>query len=282
MIKNQPYDLENNYISLESKDKLICFLKDKYRLDFSEYSEASVRRRISKILIELRMPDVDTYLAYLEKDRAALDEFIEKFTVNVTEMFRDPFFYKLLVQTVFETWKDKKDIKIWSAGCSTGEEVLSMAIMLREHGLLDKTQITGTDLSEGALRKARTRCYELRHFEGYTKAYEEAGGKNHLKDYFFQDSANQLTAINDFYEHIEFKQNNLISEEFANDFDMIVCRNVLIYFNANLQDKVIDRFEKSLKSGGYLVLGAKESVVFYHNKFKIREIKPESRIYQKI
>lgn len=282
MINNQIfYNVEKNYISLEEKDLLINFLKNEKRLDFSEYSEASVRRRIAKILTELRISDVGTYIQHLSDGNGALDEFIERFTVNVTEMFRDPFFYQTLINKVFPLWAQKDTIRIWSAGCSTGEEVLSLAIMLEEHGLLHKTSILGTDLSERVLAAARKRCYKLRHLEGYSGAYLDSGGKYSL-DKYFTINGEEATFDDALYTNISFRQHNVMGEPHTNIFDAVICRNVLIYFNSNLQDKVIGMFSRALTKEGYLMLGSKESVLFYQDRFQFQEIEQESRIYQKV
>lgn len=282
MINNQIfYNVEKNYVSLEEKDLLINFLKKEKQLDFSEYSEASVRRRIAKILTELRISDVNTYIRHLSEESAAMDQFIELFTVNVTEMFRDPFFYQTLINKVFPLLAKKDEIRIWSAGCSTGEEVLSLAILLEEHGLLHKTTILGTDLSERVLEVARKRTYKLRHLEGYRTAYLDSGGKYSL-DKYFTIQGEEGTFDDSLYTGITFKKHNVTGEPYTNAFEAVICRNVLIYFNASLQDKVIGMFSRALTKEGFLMLGSKESALFYQDRMQFQEIELESRIYQKV
>ncbi len=274
-------DFEKNYVSLEDKDSLIIFLKTECGLDFTDYSEASVRRRIAKILSELKISNVSHYIDYLREEEGAIEEFIEKFTVNVTEMYRDPFFYKVLVKKVFSTWHNLEEIKVWSAGCSTGEEVLSLAIFLAENNLLYKTKILATDLSPSVLKKARSRTYDLKHLASYQDSYKDAGGTDQLETYY--ERKNQSGIFKEFlYKNIEFDTHNLTTELYKEGFDLIICRNVLIYFNPKLQDKVIGQFTNSLKLGGHLVLGSKESVIFYQERNKLKELESEAKIYQRL
>jgi chemotaxis protein methyltransferase CheR len=281
MIENHLYNVEKNYVSLEDKDMLLDFLMKEKALDFREYSEASVRRRIAKILSELNINDVSTYIDYLRDEDGAMGQFIERFTVNVTEMFRDPSFYSTLAKTVLKDLQVKEKIKIWSAGCSTGEEVVSLAILLHENNLLNKTQILGTDLSDMVLETAKKRAYKVRHLESFNKAYTDAGGKHSLAEYYTINGEYGIMA-EDLYRNISFEKHNLVGGLPNSGFDLIICRNVLIYFNANLQNKVITTFNKSLNPRGYLALGSKESVIFFNHRLQFKEVVQDSRIYQKI
>lgn len=281
MIENHLYNVEKNYISLEDKDLLLDFLLKEKDLDFRDYSEASVRRRIAKILSELRISDVATYIEYLKNEEEALAQFIEKFTVNVTEMFRDPFFYQSLAKVVFPTFQQKEKVKIWSAGCSTGEEVLSLAIILHENGLLERTQILGTDLSNSVLDVAANKTYKARHLEGFSKAYVDSGGKASLAEYYSKNGENGKFS-DDLYQNIKFEKHNLVDGEALSGYDLIICRNVLIYFNAKLQHKVISTFNKSLTPRGFLALGSKESVIFFNDRLQFKELIPETKIYQRV
>src|SRR5690606_38655282 len=143
----EPYPHEKNSVPTEEKELLLKYLKDSLGMDFSDYSESSVKRRISKILNELGFSNVSEYISHLKTQEKPREVFLEKFTVNVTEMFRDPFFYACFARMIIKLAGQKEHIKIWSAGCSTGEETLSIAILLKENNLLDKASILGTDLS---------------------------------------------------------------------------------------------------------------------------------------
>lgn len=280
MTQNNDNNLEKNYVNVEQKDQLLNYLLEAENLDFRHYSEASVRRRISKILDELQLEDVSSYIDLLRNTENSREEFIERFTVNVTEMFRDPFFYQTLIEKVFPELAPKENIRIWSAGCSTGEEILSLAILLKEQGLLKKTHIVGTDLSLKVLQDAARRTYKFRHVDTYEKPYQASGGNGLLSDYY-QRHGDMVVFDASLYQNVIFKAHNLLDETLAQDFDMVICRNVLIYFNSILQDKVLDKLSKALKPNGYLVLGSKESIIFYQERGHFHEIESESRIYKK-
>ena len=275
------YNLEKNYISLEQKDTLLFFLSEELDLHFQEYSESSVRRRISKILSELDLKSVEEYIEYLKRAENPREEFLERFTVNVTEMFRDPYFYSVLINEIEKHIEAKGSIKIWSAGCSSGEETLSLAILLKERNLLDKISIIGTDLSTSILKKAQSRTYKHRHMESYDQAYRDAGGKYNLEKYFTIDGDNVIFD-RDICHPITFLENDLTTLPPSSDFDFIICRNVLIYFNAQLQDTILSKFSNSLNDEGYLALGSKESLIFFHGREAFMEVEPESRIYKKV
>ncbi|MGB0176855.1 MAG: CheR family methyltransferase, partial [Owenweeksia sp.] len=208
--------------------------------------------------------------------------FIEKFTVNVTEMFRDPHFYKTLEEKIFPVLKQKDHIRIWSAGCSSGEEILSLSILLYELNLLHKCSILGTDINPKMLDIARSLTYKIRHIKTYFKPYLYAGGQHGLEKYFTTHGEHAI--FNSFlHNNVRFKTFNLLdhlTEE--NPFDLVVCRNVLIYFKSTLQNKVIDNLCSNLKPGGFLGLGSKESIIFYENKSDFKEIDLESKLYQKL
>lgn len=275
------YNLEKNYISIEEKETLLDFLSSELNLHFKDYSESSVRRRISKILNEAHLENVEQYIKYLRSTENARERFLEKFTVNVTEMFRDPFFYSALMRSIEAMAKTKDHIKIWSAGCSSGEETLSLAILLEEKGLLDKVSILGTDLSSAIIKKAQQHTYKLRHVEYYEEAYKDAGGKYELSKYF---TLNGEDVIFDsvLCRHTSFLENDLTTPPPSSEFDFIICRNVLIYFNAMLQDNILGKFTSCLNDGGYLALGSKESIIFFQDRELFVETEPESRIYKKV
>lgn len=275
-----PYYPEKNHISVEQKELLLKYLNDSLGMDFKDYSESSVRRRISKILNELGFDDVSQYISYLQSQEKPRETFLEKFTVNVTEMFRDPKFYDCFCRMIKDFGSKKEQIKIWSAGCSSGEETLSLAILLHENDLLHKTTIIGTDLSSAVIEKAKSRTYKQRHVSLYEKSYQEAGGKYSLDKYYTQQGEN-VVFDNDLYRSISFMENNLMDAPPSSDFDIIICRNVLIYFNPQLQNSIIGKFNDCLNSEGYLILGSKESIIFFEDRNLFVEIERESSIFKK-
>ncbi len=273
-------NIEKNYISLEQKDRLLYFLREEYGLDFTEYAEASIRRRIAKILNELRFSDVGDYINSLLHNPFGKQVFLEKFTVNVTEMFRDPDAFEILNTRVLNQLRHKETFRIWSAGCSSGEEVLSLCILLYENGLLDKAEIIATDIAETVLQKAKWGRYTTRHVLTYEKAYRDCGGRNKLTDYY-----KELDGMVQFdprlLKRVTFKAHNLMEQPTEEGFDLIMCRNVLIYFTASLQDRVLHHLDQALLPCGHIMLGSRESMIFYKNQQYFKEIEAATKIFRK-
>jgi chemotaxis protein methyltransferase CheR len=267
-------------ISSEQLNELIDIVKKIHGFDFSDYTKASFKRRLARIMMLKKLEFYDLKHV-LVNDAGFFQEFLEEITVNVTEMFRDPTFYKALKNQVVPYLSTYQHIKIWSAGCSSGEEVYSLAILLNEEKLGKKSFIYGTDINTEVLNEARKGIYSLRKIKSYSENYLFTGLPGSLTDHFtmMYDAA----AI-----HSELKQNtlfsihNLISDTGFNEFQMISCRNVFIYFETELQYKILDLFYKSLCPLGYLCLGNKETIRsdVFRKKFKV--INQKENIYQKI
>jgi chemotaxis protein methyltransferase CheR len=267
-------------ITNEQLNELIDIVKKIHGFDFSDYTEASFKRRLARIMMLKKLEFYDLKHV-LVNDPDFFQEFLEEITVNVTEMFRDPAFYKALNSQVVPYLSTYQHIKIWCAGCSSGEEVYSLAILLNEEKLSKKSFIYGTDINNGVLNEARKGIYSLRKIKSYAENYLFTGLPGSLTDHFtmMYDAA----AI-----HSELKQNtlfsvhNLISDTGFNEFQMITCRNVFIYFEIELQYKILDLFYKSLCPLGYLCLGNKETIRSdaFRKKFKV--INQKENIYQKI
>ncbi|MFV0358082.1 MAG: CheR family methyltransferase [Bacteroides thetaiotaomicron] len=206
---------------------------------------------------------------------------IPDFSINVTEMYRDPTFYQKIRAEVIPLLKTYPFLKIWHAGCSSGEEVYSMAILLKEEGLLDKTQIYATDFNDIILEKARAGIYDVDNLNKYEINYRESGGENKLSDYYSQAYGN-IIFNHDLKERILFSNHNLVTDGVFGEMNMIICRNVLIYFEKSLQNKVLHLFEDSLGRGGILGIGSKESLEFteFFERFKI--IDPYEKLYKKL
>jgi chemotaxis protein methyltransferase CheR len=267
-------------ISSEQLKELIDIIKRIHGFDFSDYTEASFKRRLARIMMLKKLEFYDLK-HILVNDVGFFQEFLEEITVNVTEMFRDPAFYKALKNQVVPYLSTYQHVKIWCAGCSSGEEVYSLAILLNEEKLGKKSFIYGTDINTEVLNEARKGIYSLRKIKSYAENYLFTGLPGSLTDHFtmMYDAA----AI-----HSELKQNtlfsvhNLISDTGFNEFQMISCRNVFIYFETELQYKILDLFYKSLCPLGYLCLGNKETIRSdaFRKKFKV--INQKENIYQKI
>src|SRR6185312_3583132 len=246
-------------IRSEEVDLLLTDLHSRYGYDFSEYSKASLTRRVQRLFSLDRFPDFAEFRYRLQNDGQYFRRFVEEITVNVTEMLRDPSFYRTLRRGILPVLATYPFIRIWHAGCSTGEEVYSMAILLEEAGLLQKSLLYGTDINPVVIEKARTGIFPVRQMQKYSENYINAGGLNEFSEYYTAnyhlakfDSA--LTA------RMIFSTHNLVSDFSFNEFQLILCRNTLIYFERELQSRVFRLFDYSLEKFGYLALGSKESI----------------------
>ncbi len=247
-------------------DEILQVIYNRYGYDFSQYARASMERRVNRFMNDSGLQTFFDLKYYLTNDRATFDFFLEKVTVNVTEMFRDPEFYRTLKEKIFPRLSTYPLIRIWHAGCSTGEEVYSTAILLHEAGLLNRTRIYATDINPGNLEKARRGILPLSIMKDYTAGYIKVGGQTEFSNYYTANYNNAIIS-NEIRENIIFSQHNLVTDQVFNEFQLICCRNVMIYFNKELQDKVVHLFNESLVPFGFLALGLKESLLFT----KIRE-----------
>jgi chemotaxis protein methyltransferase CheR len=259
---------------------LINLVKRIHGFDFSGYSKASLKRRLMRIM-QLKRLEFYDLKHMLINDSAFFQHFLEEVTVNVTEMFRDPFFYKALSNQVFPYLSTYQHIKMWSAGCSTGEEVYSLAILLKETGLQSKSFIYGTDINTEVLKEAKRGIYSLRKIKSYAENYQFSGLPGTITDHFtiLYDAATIHTELK---QNTLFSVHNLISDNVFNEFQLISCRNVFIYFESHLQEKVLDLFYRSLCPLGFLCLGSKEAIRSDSFKKRFKVINSKENIYQKI
>jgi chemotaxis protein methyltransferase CheR len=272
----------NEHVSITEPElyEFIDLVKKVHGFDFSYYSKASLKRRLSRIMM-LKKLGFYELKHMLINDLHFFQWFLEEVTVNVTEMFRDPTFYKTLNIQVIPYLSGFPHIRVWSAGCSSGEEVYSLAILLNEAKLSGKTFIYGTDINTEMLNEARKGVYSLRKIKSYTENYQLCDLPGSLTDHFtmMYDAA---SIHNELKQNTLFSIHNLVSDNVFNEFQLISCRNVFIYFEAGLQERILDLFYKSLCPLGFLCLGSKETIRFpgFKNKFKV--ISPKENIYQKI
>lgn len=261
--------------------ELLESIKFVYGYDFTEYAEASVRRRVAHFMDGHSINELDELAKVLLKNDAMFEEFVQELSVTVTEMFRDPTFYRGLADKVMKRLATYPSIKIWIAGCATGEEVYSVAILLHEHNLLERAIIYATDINQKSLQKAREGIYSMRNMKAYTENYLKAGGSKSFSEYY---QANYDSALLDksLKQNIVFSPHNLTADKSFNEFQLILCRNVLIYFNQSLQNKVINLFYESLSDFGFLALGNKESLLFTDKRKNFEEVVGKERIYMKI
>jgi chemotaxis protein methyltransferase CheR len=253
---------------------------DRYGYDFTGYSEASLKRRIEHFMIKDHIPDILALRSLIVQSSDYFRHLVEEMTVNVTEMLRDPSFYKTLRTEVLPALATYPFIRIWHAGCSTGEEVYSMAILLQEAGILHKARLYATDINPDVIEKARSGIFPASQMRKYSENYIQSGGKNDFSSYY---SSNYHLAKFDerLSEKMIFATHNLVADSSFNEFQLILCRNTLIYFNKKLQSRVLELFDHSLELLGFLALGTKESLRFSGIESKFRQIVPGQKIWRK-
>ena len=250
-----------------------------YGYDFRDYALSSMRRRVRFFMSEEGLSTVSSVQERVLHDTLALQRFLRSLSVNVTAMFRDPSFYQALRETVVPVLRTYPAVRIWHAGCSSGEEVYSVAIVLQEEGLYDRCRLYATDMNDAVLAQARRGELALASMRENTRSYIEAGGKQGFARWYTARDGRAVLAP-ELRRNVVFAQHNLATDRSFNDFHLIVCRNVLIYFNRTLQDRVHRLLYESLIRFGFLGLGTKETVRFTPHEAHYQEL-PE-RIYRKV
>ncbi len=251
-----------------------------YGFDFSGYSRASLKRRVDRIYQLDGFQNFYDFLAKVKSDADYVKRLVEEITVNVTEMFRDPHFYKVLREEILPQLATKPFIRIWHAGCSSGEEVFSMAILLKEANLLQKSLIYATDLNPIVLESAKKGIFPLRMMKQYSENYMESGGKLDFSNYYIANYGYAKFG-DDLISKMVYSQHNLVSDSSFNEFDLILCRNVMIYFDKDLQERALNLFDDSLAKLGYLALGTKETIKFSHIQNRYFQLNKD-KIWKKI
>lgn len=246
-------------------DEEISYLVDDiysiYGYDFGNYSAASFRRRIERLILLDKFTSFSEFRYIIQTDKAYFKRFVEEVTVNLTEMFRDPYFFKDLRELVFPEIATKPFIRIWHAGCSTGEEVYSTAILLKDMNLLDKSLLYATDINPSVIEIAKRGSYPLGAMKKHSENYIASGGREDFSRYY-TTSYSQAIFNRELTQRMIFSTHNLVTDRSFNEFDLIICRNVLIYFEKELQNRVLNLFSESLSPLGFLALGTKESIYF--------------------
>jgi chemotaxis protein methyltransferase CheR len=251
-----------------------------YGYDFTDYAEASVRRRMAHFMNSRKITALNKLGLMLLQDEKLFEEFIQEVSVTVTEMFRDPLFYKSLRLHVMKRLATYPFIRIWIAGCATGEEVYSIAILLKEEGILHRSVLYATDINQKSLRIAKDGVYPVEQMKSYTANYQKAGGVNSFSEYY-KSKYNSVMFDKSLKQNIVFSPHNLAVDKSFNEFQLIICRNVLIYFNQQLQNKVISLFYESLCPFGFLGLGSKESLLFSDKRKCFEEVDRKEKIFMK-
>lgn len=272
--------MESQVIKDEDVAILLIDLHEKHGYDFSDYTHASMKRRLNRLILLDKFASFAEMRYRLIHDEFYLRRFIEEITVNVTEMFRDAEFFKYLRQHIIPTLGTYPFIRIWIAGCSSGEEAYSIAILLKEANLLNKSLIYATDINPRVIENAKTGIFPLRLIKQFSENYLMSDGQEDFSSYY---SAKYDIAIFDesLRKKIVFSTHNLVSDTSFNSFQLVSCRNVLIYFNTRLQARVFDLFDKSLDQLGYLALGTKETVRFSNISSKYKQVDSRVKIWRK-
>jgi chemotaxis protein methyltransferase CheR len=250
-------------------------------IDFSNYAFSSFKRRITRFLELNFILDINEFVEKIKTDNSFGKKLVKEIMVNVTEMFRDPGFWTAIRERVIPRLDAKKSINIWHAACSTGEEVYSMTILLKEAGLLGKSRIFATDIDRSVLDVAEKRIYSLKNQRINQWNYLQSGGMCQLSDYYTKDE-NTVRFNDELAERVEFRCHNLVSDEYISPSDLIICRNVFIYFNHQLQEKVINNFARSMATGSFLGIGSKESISWNKASRFFAVESHEEKIYRKV
>lgn len=272
--------METQKIASIEIDLLLEGIFRRYGYDFRHYSRASMERRILQGMHKLGCQHISELTRRVLYEPAFFQELIDNFSITVTEMFRDPETYAYLRKQVVPYLATYPFIKVWHAGCATGEEAYSLAILLAEERLLERTTIYGTDFNETALMTAREGIYPLERLKTYSENYQKSGGHETLANYYHAkyDSAIMAKSLK---KSITFARHNLASDQVFGEMHLVLCRNVLIYFDRNLQERVLTLFDDSLINNGFLCLGSKESLRFFSMAPRYTELTPRLKVYRK-
>jgi chemotaxis protein methyltransferase CheR len=252
-----------------------------YGFDFRGYAWASLKRRLWRRAHAEGVRSLSALQELVLHDPQAMERLLHDLSINVTSMFRDPTFFGAFREKVVPNLRTYPFVRIWNAGCSTGEETYSLAILLQEEGLYERTRLYATDINEAVLDHARRGEYPLDRMRTYTENYIRAGGGESFSAYYEADG-DRARFDPALLEQVVFAQHNLVSDSAFQDFNVIVCRNVMIYFGKSLQDRVHQLFYESLEHLGILALGHKESIRFSGHESSYEELDPNEKLYRKV
>lgn len=272
----KPHEVEKIEVDL-----LLESLHRRWGYDFRSYARASVDRRIHHFLSSRGLRHVSELIPLCLHDEEAFSGLAQTFSVSVTEMFRDPFVYRTLREKVVPLLKSFPFVKVWHAGCATGEEVYSLAILLQEENLSRKVTIFGTDFNDDALSRARQGIYGVEAMRNFTRNYQEAGGRRSFSEYYHA-SYDSAAIVADLKERITFANHNLTADGVFGEMHLVFCRNVLIYFDRDLQNRALRLFTDSLVRGGFLCLGTREDLQFSEVADEYEVVDRPARIYKKV
>lgn len=252
----------------------------KYHYDFREYAHASLKRRLAAALIRFNCRTLSQLQERVLHDPEVFPQLLDFLTVQVSEMFRDPVYYRALREHVVPILRTYPSLKIWVAGCSTGEEVYSLAILLREEGLLARSLIYATDINPHSLQRAEAGVFDIDRMASFTENHRQSGGRSSLSDYYTA-AFGRAVIDKSLRKHVVFSDHSLATDSVFAEVQLVSCRNVLIYFNRELQDRALGLFADALCRKGFLGLGSKESLRFSAHADAFTEVLREERIFQR-
>jgi chemotaxis protein methyltransferase CheR len=260
---------------------LIEAIYRQYHYDFRGYAESSLKRRLLAALSRFGCASISELQGRVVRDGVLFQALLDYLTVQVSEMFRDPSYFRALRGKVLPRLATYPSLKFWVAGCSTGEEVYSLAILLHEEGLLARSHIYATDINDGALAKAAAGVYDIERIASFTENHQASGAAVSLSDYY---TASYGRAVFDraLRKNVVFSDHSLATDSVFSEVQMVSCRNVLIYFNKPLQNRALGLFREALCARGFLGLGSRESLRFSAHADGFAELEREERIYQKL
>lgn len=260
---------------------LLTAVQRRFGYDFSGYSMASFKRRVRVAMHDENVATLSALQDRLLHDRTAFERFIGRISVSVTTMFRDPQVYRSIRQTVIPLLRTYPFVRIWVAGTSSGEEVYSMAIMLEEEGLYDRCRIYATDMSHGLLDRARRALFPQRAMNEFSQNYMQSGGRHSFDRYYVSDGDRAKLAER-LKRNVVFSQHNLVSDGSFNEFHLVLCRNVMIYFDDRVRERALQLVSSSLGRLGVLVLGLRESIRYSSVAPEFQALDDELRVYRKV
>lgn len=262
-------------------DLLLEAIQRRYGYDFRDYARASLRRKVRAIAATVGVEQISELVPRLLHDSQLFAGVVGTFATPVTEMFRDPPFFRYLRETIVPYLKTWPYVRIWVAGCATGEEVYSLAILLKEEGIYERCTLFATDFIDASLRRAQAGIYPLRHMKTNIANYQQSGGHHHFSEYYHADYDAVIMDAS-LRQNITFANHNLVTDGVFSEVHLVLCRNVLIYFNTTLQKRVLTLFHDSLLRGGFLALGSKESLRQHEFKEKFSEMETAWKVYRKL
>lgn len=280
MASKELHIIESGFLNDHELNEVIDLVNSIHGMDFSNYGIESLRRRFNRLMMHFNCKNEYELKFAITNGQISLTELLAEITVNVTSMFRDVKFYNAAKEHLMPYIETFPSFKIWHAGCSTGEEMFSFAILLNDQNLLKRCTQYGTDLNQDVIKQAKSGIYDLKEFSNYANNYMQCGGTKAFSDYYTA-KYNQAKMASVLSKNMVFSQHNLVKDSSFNEFQCVICRNVLIYFNKTLKNKVLQLFLDSLSPRGYLMLGNGESIKGTVVENQLEVIDVNQRIYRK-